>query len=173
MTNATYSISKQDLTPQPVLVVRRKVARSEIAAAIGGALPHIFLYAQQHGIALSGHPFTRYLDAGPGLITMEPGMRITKPSAGANAIDPAWLKTSGEAEVISDTLPGGPAAVTMHTGPYTTLQEAYAALETWMEAQGLAPAGAPWEAYITDPGEVPDPKDWKTEVFWPVQPKSA
>ena len=83
--NMPYSISKQELTPQPVLVVRRRVKRSEIATAIGEALPHIFIYAQRHGIALSGHPFTRYLEMGPGLITMEPGMRI----AGPRAL-PAW-----------------------------------------------------------------------------------
>ena len=41
--------------------------------------------------------------------------------------------------------------------------------ETWMEGQGLVAAGAPWESYVTDPTTVPDPKDWKTEVFWPVQ----
>jgi AraC family transcriptional regulator len=57
----------------------------------------------------------------------------------------------------------------VHAGPYDTLQEAYAALETWMESEGLPPAGPPWESYITDPGEHPDPKDWKTEVSWPVK----
>jgi AraC-like DNA-binding protein len=57
---------------------------------------------------------------------------------------------------------------TIHAGPYETLQEAYAALESWIESNGLRPAGAPWEDYITDPAEFPDPKDWKTEVCWPV-----
>jgi len=166
--NTTYSVTKKDLSPQPVLVVRRRVKRSDIAAAIGEALPHIFLYAQERGIALAGHPFTRYIEMGPGLITMEPGMRIAAPKDGALSIDPAWTKSSGEAEVVVDTLPAGPAAVTMHAGPYDKLPEAYAALEEWMEAQGLTAAGAPWEAYITDPAEFPDPKDWKTEVIWPL-----
>jgi len=39
----------------------------------------------------------------------------------------------------------------------------------WIEAQGLAPSGAPWESYVTDPGNFPDPKDWKTEVVWPLK----
>jgi hypothetical protein len=37
----TYSIEKQELSPQPVLVVRRRVKRSEIAATIGEALPPV------------------------------------------------------------------------------------------------------------------------------------
>jgi len=151
-----YSITKKELAPQPVLVVRRRVKRSEIAATIGEVLPHIFVHAQKNGIALAGLPFTRYLEMGPGLITMEPGMRVTSPGA------------SGEGDVIADTLPGGPAATTTHIGPYDKLSGAYAAIEQWMESQGLVAAGAPWESYINDPGDYPDPKDWKTEVFWPV-----
>jgi len=149
-------------------VARRKVKRSDIAATIGEVLPHIFVYAQQNGIALAGHPFTRYIEMGPGLITMEPGMRIVAPEQEAISIDPAWTKSSGEAEVKLDTLPAGPAAVTMHSGPYDKLPDAYAAIEEWIQAQGLTPAGAPWESYVTDPSEHPDPKDWKTEVFWPL-----
>lgn len=151
-----YSITKKELAPQPVLIVRRRVKRSEIAATIAEALPHIFVYAQQHGIALAGLPFTRYAEMSPGLITMEPGMRVTSHGA------------TGQGEIIADTLPGGPAATTVHAGPYDKLSDAYAAIEQWMEAQGLVAAGAPWESYLNDPSDFPDPKDWKTEVFWPV-----
>jgi AraC family transcriptional regulator len=154
----SYTVSKKELAPQPVLVVRRKIKRSEIAATIGGSLPHVFLYAQKNGIALTGLPFTRYLEFGPGLITIEPGMRVAEGAP----------KASGDSEVIADTLPGGPAASTIHMGPYDKLSEAYGAIEQWMESEGLKPAGAPWESYLTDPGDYPDPKDWKTEVLWPL-----
>jgi len=155
-----YSISKKELAPQPALIVRRRVKRSEIAATIGEVLPHIFVYAQQNGIALAGLPFTRYVEMGPGLVTMEPGMRVTSPGA------------AGQGEVIADTLPGGPAVTTIHAGPYDKLSEAYAAIEHWMETEGLVAAGAPWESYLNDPSDFPDPKDWKTEVFWPVASKA-
>ena len=152
----SYSIIRKELAPQPVLIVRRRVKRSDIAATIGEALPHIFIHAQQNGIALAGLPFTRYVEMGPGMITMEPGMRVSSPNP------------SGQGEIIADTLPGGPAVTTVHSGPYDKLTEAYAALEQWMDAHGLTPAGAPWECYLNDPSEHPNPKDWKTEVFWPV-----
>jgi AraC family transcriptional regulator len=155
-----YSISKKELAAQPVLIVRRRVKRSEIAATIGEVLPHIFIYAQQNGIALAGLPFTRYVEMGPGLITMEPGMRVVSPGGASHG------------EVIADTLPGGPAATTIHAGPYDNLPEAYAAIEQWMEAEGLVAAGAPWESYLNDPSDFPDPKDWKTEVFWPIASKA-
>jgi len=163
-----YSIEKKELSPQPVLVMRRKVARSAIAATIGESLPHVFLYAQQKGIALAGLPFTRYIELGLGTITMEPGMRIAAPGQDPIPVEPAWTEVSGEGHVVQDTLPGGPAAVTVHMGPYDKLPEAYEAMELWIQSQGLIAAGPPWESYVTDPSEHPDPKDWKTEIFWPL-----
>jgi AraC family transcriptional regulator len=162
----TYSIVRQDLAPQPVLVVRRRVKRSEIAATIGEALPHIFQYAQQNGLALAGHPFTRYVEIGAGLLTIEPGMRVVGSPQPSASMDDAARTRDG---VVQDTLPGGPAATTIHAGAYEMLSDAYAALEAWMESNGLAAAGPPWESYITDPTEHPDPKDWKTEVCWPLR----
>lgn len=154
--NMTYTVTRQELSPQPVLLMRRRVKRSDIAATIAEALPHIFVYAQQNGIALAGLPFTRYVEMGPGLVTMEPGMRVVGPGA------------SSQDEIFADILPGGPAATTIHAGPYDKLSDAYAAIEQWMEAEGLAAAGAPWESYLNDPSDYPDPKDWKTEIFWPL-----
>ena len=164
-----YSIDKRQLEPQPVLLVRRRIKRSEIAATIGEVLGSIFQYAQQHGIALSGHPFTRYPDVGAGLMTIEPGMRIVGAGRQAPATDGASQPGAETSAVVEDTLPGGTAAVTIHSGSYDTLSEAYAALESWIESNGLSKRGAPWESYITDPAQHPDPNDWRTEVCWPIQ----
>ena len=161
-----YEIEKKELAAQPVLVARRRVKRSEIATAITEVLPHIFQYAQQHGIALSGHPFTRYVEVGAGLMTIEPGIRVAGPLPAEAA---AARQAAASGGVVEDMLPAGPAAVTTHMGPYDTLPDAYGAIENWIETKGNAPAGAPWESYITDPAEHPDPKDWKTEVAWPLK----
>jgi AraC family transcriptional regulator len=161
--NMTYSVTRKELAPQPVLVVRRRVKRSEIAPTIAQALPLVFAYAERHGIALAGLPFTRYIEIGPGLITMEPGMRIAASGGNLKSAD-----SPGDDGVLTATLPGGPAATTTHIGPYEGLPDAYASIQQWMEGEGLSAAGAPWECYITDPAEHPNPKDWKTEVFWPL-----
>jgi AraC-like DNA-binding protein/effector-binding domain-containing protein len=150
-----YSITKKQLTPQPVLVVRRRVKRSEIGATLAEVFGRIYEYALRNGAALAGQPFTRYLEGGLGLITMEPGLPLATP-------------LSGEGDIRPDILPGGLAAATMHAGPYEQLPDAYAAIQEWIETQGLVASGAPWEVYVTDPTDYPDPRDWKTEVFWPL-----
>jgi AraC family transcriptional regulator len=149
------SIERQELQPQHALIVRRRVARSEIAATIAESLGKTFPYALQNGLAIAGRPFVRYSDVGPGLMTMETGTPLAAPAPGV-----------GEIEAI--TLPGGPAAVAVHMGPYDKLQDTYVAIERWMQQQGVRAAGAPWESYITDPAEHPDPANWRTDVFWPI-----
>jgi AraC family transcriptional regulator len=158
-----YKVTRQQLVAQPVLVVRRRVRRADIAATIGAELPKVFLHAQQHGVAIAGYPVTRYLESSPGLVTFETGMRVTAHSGD-------WTAANGHGEVLAETLPGGPVATTTHLGPYDQLQNAYAAVEEWIAANALRPNGAPWEAYANDPADHPDPQEWKTEVYWPLQP---
>ena len=151
----TLSIERRELAAQPMLFVRARAARHEISTAIGQCLGKAYPYALSSGQAIAGRPFTRYLSAGPGLFTMEVGVPI---SAAA----------PGEGDVEAGSLPGGPAVVGVHAGPYDQLGETYAAMERWIEANDLKADGPPWEAYITDPAEHPDPANWRTEIYWPV-----
>jgi AraC family transcriptional regulator len=137
--------------------VRRRVKQSEIGATLAEALGLVFQHAQRAGAALTGPPLARYIEWGPGLITIEAGMPIA-------------ASVPGDGDVAAETLPGGPVATTTHTGPYDKLTGAHAAIQLWIEQQGRVPAGAPWESYVTDPADYPDPKDWKTEIFWPIKP---
>jgi AraC family transcriptional regulator len=152
-----YSITKKTISPQPVLMVRRRVKPSEVATVLAEVLGHVFLHAQRNGIALAGQPLTRYLEWGPGLWSIEAGLPVA-----------AHVAAVSDADVRADTLPGGFVATTTHAGPYDKLSEAHAAVQQWIEAEGLVAAGAPWECYVTDPADYPDPKDWKTEIFWPL-----
>jgi AraC family transcriptional regulator len=155
----TLSIERRELTAQPILFARMRAARHELSAAIGEGVGKVYMHAQKAGLALAGHPFTRYLSTGPGLFTIEVGFRF------AEAV-------RGDGDVEAGALSGGPAVVAVHAGPYDQLHETYAAMERWMEQNGCAPGGAPWEHYVTDPAAHPDAADWRTEVFWPVAVRS-
>lgn len=149
------SIERRELTPAHVLIVRARCARHELSKTMGECFGKAFPYAMGSGVPLAGRPFTRYLSVGPGLFTIEAGCVVASVAPG-----------SGEVEAA--TLPGGPAVVAMHGGSYDTLSETYAEMERWMEKNGLKPGGAPWESYITDPAEHPDPANWRTEIYWPL-----
>jgi AraC family transcriptional regulator len=164
----TYTITRKEVSPQPVLVIRRRVKSSEIGSALAEVLPSVFKHAQQTGAAIAGQPFTRYVEWGPGLLTIEAGLPVV--AHGNNFADgeSASDDAAGGSEVVAECLPGGPVATVTHSGPYEKLSEAHAAIQQWIEAQGLLAAGPPWETYTTDPADYPDPQDWKTDVFWPL-----
>jgi effector-binding domain-containing protein len=152
----TLSIERRDIPSQHVMFVRMRVGRHELSTAIGEGLGKAFPYAMRLGLAIAGRPLTRYLSTGPGLYEIEVGMPVS----------PAG---PGEGDIQAGSLPGGPVAVAVHAGPYDQLTETYAALERWIEASGCRTGGAPWESYITDPADHPDPADWRTEVYWPLE----
>lgn len=150
-----YEVLERTLDPQPVLVTRRRIKRSEIAKVLGEMLGKVFLHAQRTGAAIAGQPFTRYLEWGPGMLSIEAGLPVT-------------VRTEAEGEVIAELLPGGRTAVTTHRGPYEQLFDAHAAVQQWIEENGHRASGAPWEVYVTDPAEEPEPKNWRTDIFWPI-----
>jgi AraC family transcriptional regulator len=154
-TMPALTIERRELDAKPALIIRRRIARADLPNTLADCFGRVFGYCHKAGLPLEGRPFTRYLSTGPGLWTIEAG----KPMA---------VQASGEGEIESVMLPGGPVAMAVHGGPYDELTETYTALERWIEAQGFRAGDAPWESYITDPAEHPDPKDWRTEVYWPM-----
>jgi AraC family transcriptional regulator len=152
---STLLIERRELTPQPILYTSLKAARHELSRAIAEGVGKVFMHAQTAGVALEGHPFTRYTSSGPGLLAIDVGFQLAAPAPGEGAVEAGALE-------------GGPAVVAVHGGPYEQLAETYAAIERWMEENGLRPAGAPWEWYVTDPAEHPDPANWRTEIYWPA-----
>jgi AraC family transcriptional regulator len=151
----SYEIVRTEMPEQPVLFVRRKVKSSEIASTLAEVLPSVFAYAQRVGVALAGPPFCRYATWGP-LLTLEAGM-------------PVASKTEGDGVIEAGVLGGGFVAKTTHAGTYERLVDAHAALQAWAEDRGLTARGGGWEVYVTDPGEKPNPSDWRTDVYLPVK----
>jgi len=149
------SIDRQERPEQALLLIRRRIARSELATALAECFGALFTHGQRAGLPIAGWPLARYVSMGPGLWTIEAAMPLAAPAAAVGEMEPG-------------SLPAGPVALAIHTGPYEQLADTHAAIERWIEAQGLRADGAPWEAYITDPAQHPDPRDWRTEVCWPL-----
>jgi AraC family transcriptional regulator len=150
------STSVRELEPRPALIIRSRIARSDIAKTLGQSLGRIVKYAGTAGAQIAGMPFARYPEFGEGVLTMEAGMPLRAAAAGSGDIE-------------SFTLPAGRTAVAVHQGPYDQLPQSFGAFERWMKEQGLVQNGAPWESYVTDPGQEPDSAKWITEIYWPVR----
>lgn len=154
-TMPTISVARQQYAGQHILLIRRKIPRADLQGMLSECFGKLFGYGHKAGLPIAGWPVARYLSVGPGLWTVEAAM-------------PLATAAQGEGEMEPGMLPAGPVVLGIHGGPFEQLPETYAAIEKWMEANGVRPGGAPWEWYVTDPAQHPDPADWKTEVYWPL-----
>jgi effector-binding domain-containing protein len=81
---------------------------------------------------------------------------------------PVAAPFGGTGQVYGTELPGGPAAVTLHRGPYAEIGPAYHTVSGWVQDHGHELAGGPREVYLNNPREVPE-ADLRTEVQWPIR----
>ncbi len=151
----TISVARQQYAGQHILLIRRRIPRAELQAMLSECFGKLYGHGRKAGLPIAGWPVARYLSVGPGLWTVEAAM-------------PVATAAPGEGEMEPGMLPAGAVALGIHGGPYEQLPETYAAIEKWMEANGVRQGGHPWESYVTDPAQHPDPADWKTEVYWPL-----
>ncbi len=159
--SSTYSVAEKRVEEVTFLHARRQTDMEGMAKTLEEVFPSMFEMCMANGLPLAGYPITRYPSFGPGLITLEAGMPLSGTVEELKEADLGGFELG--------TLHGGTVAFTVHTGPYERLAAAYTAIQRWMAANGEISAGAPWEVYITDPGEVPNPEEWQTEVYHPIQ----
>lgn len=152
-----YDIEVRQLEEQPVLSIRQSVPMDGIQDAIGEFLQAVWSRVKAAGQIPAGPPFTRYHAVEDAGVVLEAGLPVSG-------------DLEGEGRIEARVLPGGEAAATDHYGPYEGLPDAGEALEAWARQHDRTPAGPRWEVYWTDPGEVEDPQEWRTEVIMPLEP---
>ena len=147
------SVNLQTVHPRKLAVVRREVAPGAVGSAWGPALDRVWAFIRsQPGLRIDGHNIFLYQHpkqpAAP--ILCDFGVEVTR-----------TFETAGE--VYATETPGGEAAVAVHLGPYTGLNEAHSAIGKWMAVNGRESAGHSWEIY-GDP--TPDSADTQTTVLY-------
>lgn len=141
---------------QPVASIRVKIKPGEISAQLGILLPEVLAHLNAVGARMAGPPFSRYHGVSDTEIDLEAGIPVAQPFAAKGRVQ------NGE-------LPAGKVVSCWHVGPYDGLTAAHAGLQAHLAKNGLKARGGVWEVYWTDPGMVPDPAKWKTQLFAPVQ----
>ncbi len=86
--------------------------------------------------------------------------RDQRPSVEIGVLAPAPFTPTGR--VLASELPGGKVARAVHRGDYSRLGDTHAAVQAYIESQGLEPVGPLWEIYGHPP---PDPADTETEIY--------
>lgn len=149
----TYSIESRTLTEQPTAARRANLPAEEVGRWLADTYAGVADYLNRTGAVMAGPPYARFVFAGHRM-EVEAGFPVLTPIAGDGSIEPA-------------VLPGGPAAVTTHYGPYEAVEAAYKAIHAWLAEHGYRAEGGHWEIYYTDPAQEPDSSRWRTDVVAP------
>jgi effector-binding domain-containing protein len=150
----TYDVQLETRDMQPTAIISTELPAAEIGPWLARAYRIVADVIAAHGTSRAGPPFARYHQLAAGRFAVEAGFPVV------TAIEP-------DAGVRPSYLPGGPAAVTTHTGRYEGVAPAYTALASWIGDHGGIPEGDPWEIYLSDPARQPDPGSWRTEIVQP------
>lgn len=148
-----------DHQEQRTAVVRDQVAVDALPAFFQRAFNAAMGQAQAQGLQVTGPPFGKYYGMPGETVDVEAGFPVSGPVSAADG-------------VIAGTLPAGRVVEALHVGPYDTLADTYGEVERWIDERSLRAVDVMWEAYLTDPGEQPDPATWQTLLCVPLAPDS-
>jgi effector-binding domain-containing protein len=140
---------------QDTFVVHDRVPMSEIKQFFDRALPTVMAALTAQGAHPVGPPFAKYYGMPTDTIELDVGFPVAHRATAADGATPG-------------TLPGGPVVRAVHVGSYDDLSQTYDDMYAWMKNEGLEPADAMWEVYLSDPSRQPDPATWRTEIWGPV-----
>jgi effector-binding domain-containing protein len=154
-----YEVTVRELPAQPVAATRTISSLREISTAISDGVEAILAELGARGIEPAGplqvvYHATEVLDS--------------ETSAPIEICLPVAAPFQGTGEVYGTELAAGPAAVTLHRGPYAEIGPAYHTVSGWVQDHGHELAGGPREVYLNTPGEVAE-ADLQTEVQWPIR----
>jgi effector-binding domain-containing protein len=157
-----HQVVELDAQPTIAVRVRKPMAEVDLRELFDAQMPRLYQFATSQGRSPTGAPYSRSYMFGPEMIDMEVGIPISEPIPGLAPPD-NQLDSVGTA-----TLPAGRTAKVIHHGSYQTLSKAYDTFHDWIHEQGEDDGVGPWEIYIVDPSTVSDPRELKTEIYWPL-----
>jgi effector-binding domain-containing protein len=142
--------------PVTTAVVRAVVPVTGLTGFFDSSFRELVTTTAAQGVALLGPAFALYRGPFGETVDLEVGFPVDRP-----------VRSGGS--VVPSGLPGGRLAWVTHNGSFDGLGEAWARLAAWLHERGHEPAAERWESYVTQPSPDMDPRDLRTELFWPVE----
>ncbi|WP_397362152.1 SRPBCC family protein [Olleya sp. R77988] len=137
------------------------VTGTNISQVMGKQYGDIMGYMAKNNIVQAGMPFTIYNDMNPetGNIIMSQAIPVMNK-----------VTVSDDSEVLCGFIPKTKVIKTTAKGNYTNLPKAWEAANKHIKDNNLIQSEIkPFEIYTTDPGKVPNPSNWVTEIYLPIK----
>ena len=145
-----------DFTPQHIATIHVTVPRQEIHQVMGPGIQELMSAVDGQGIATTGPWFTHHLRMHPDTFDFEIGVPVASPVTPSGRVVPGRRPAARVARVV-------------HHGPYEGLSNTWGSFAEWIAANGFTPADDVWEMYAVGPESSDDPRQWRTELYRPLQ----
>lgn len=148
-----------ELRPRPesqYIAINATLPESEISEALGNMYQELMQFAAAEKIEITNAPFAIVYAYSPEKMDFAACLPVNK-------------KLNGKGKIVAGTLTPGLNAEIDYYGPYENTGAAHEAMETWLTQNGKKVSGPPYEVYVTDPGQEPDPNKWLTRICYPVE----
>lgn len=154
-----FELKIDDVPARRVAFVRERAHADDMSQVVPRLIDTVADYVRSVRSRAEGPPFCRCPFPDPdGYLDTEVGWPV---AGDVPARPPVEVATYAAARAL----------VFRHVGPYEELGRSYRLMSEAIEENGLTKAGDPVEWYVTDPGEVADPKDYVTIIEWPIGPE--
>ncbi len=158
---SSFNISESTLTEYGggfYLYKTSSASSNNISAIMGQNYGEIMSFAAQNNIALAGMPFTIYLEMSSGGVVMSNAIPVREKIA-----------VAGNTNILSGYLPTTKVVKTTLKGDYTYLSQAWDKANQYVAQYDLETSNLkPFEIYTNDPGNFPNPADWTTDLYIPI-----
>ena len=130
-----------------------------ISAKMGQNFGAIMQFMGSNGLKQSGMPLTVYNDMSTSNVIMSNGIPVNE-----------RIDLPKDSDISIGFIPKIRVLKTTLTGNYTFLTKAWEATMKHLTENNLEQSEhKPFEIYTTDPGNYPNPADWKTEIYIPLK----
>lgn len=132
-----------------------------ISQTMGQQYVSIGAFMAQNGIAFAGMPLTVYheMNTENNTVIMSNGIPVSEK-----------IETPADSDVLCGYIPKLAALKVTLKGNYTNLTEAWRIARKHITDNNLVQSEQkPFEIYTNDPGQFPNPADWSTEIYIPIQ----
>lgn len=158
---AGLDVQQIDATPLTVAFVPAASPKDDkaIAAAIGSSYAKVGQFMAKNGLRQAAAPQTinhKFDDSGYQFDAAIPVDHA--PAKEVPADSPVQVKQTY----------AGKALKVVHKGPYHSMETTYRQLVAYMAAHGYEEAASPWDEYVSDPGNTPEP-ELVTNIVWPIK----
>lgn len=158
-----YKVEVKEVVSKPYYYIKDKVAMGDMSSEFFGArFGKIMNFLGDDATKVSEPPFAIFHEwneeSGKAEVSVAIAATTDKPTNG---------------EIKRGMTYEGRTMMVSYRGPYEGTGDVHDFLHRHIATSDHDFAGVPWEVYVTDPADEPDPANWITEVYYPVAPRST